>query len=174
MKRSIGWIALGGFVVSLVVHVAAILGADVQERFPFTWILHLGMFIVFVPTVLAVRRQPGRGNIMALLGTFPPWARVVTPLLFAYVIVNFGIFMVGSADGTPALHEGKYVLHRRGEVVREISTTEFHERNAAVLRGFSGHWLLFYFVPFVFFAARREAENPATSAEGSHRLEIRD
>lgn len=174
MKRSIGWIALGGFVVSLVVHTAAILGTDVQERFPFIWILHVGMFIVFVPMVLAVRKQPGRGNIMALLGTFSPWAGVIAPLLFAYVIVNFGIFMVGSADGTPALREGKYVLHHKGEVIREISATEYHERNAAVLRGFSGHWLLFYFVPFVFFAARREAGNPAASAQDSYRRELQD
>lgn len=163
MKRSIGWIALGGFIISLAVHAAAIVGTDVQEHLPFIWILHVGMFVVFVPMVLAVRKQPQRGNIMALLGTFPPWARILTPLLFVYVIVNFGIFMIGSADGTPALREGRYVLQRRGEVLREISATEFHERNAAVLRGFSGHWLLFYFVPLVFFAARSDAEG---STEG--------
>ncbi|MGO4703257.1 hypothetical protein [Dyella sp. 2RAB6] len=48
-----------------------------------------------------------------------------------------------------------------GQLIREISATEYAGFKAEEVRGFSGHWMVFYFVPaayFLFDLGRRRGE----------------
>ena len=49
MPRMLGIIALIGFILSLAAHIAALCGVAVAEHIPFIWLLHVGVFAVFVP-----------------------------------------------------------------------------------------------------------------------------
>ncbi len=154
------WIAntaLVGFLLALAVHVAALYGIDVSSRLPFIWLLHVGIFIVFIPTVLSMEKtigkKPSPKDIFARL---PRWVTGLGISLFAYTLINFMVFTTTSEGGTPVMENGKYLLENHGKLIRELSASEYKELMANVTRGFSGHWLLFYFFPLAWFKFRIE------------------
>ena len=132
LRVSLG-VGIVGFLASLAVHVATLVGAAVSEA---AFVLHAGVFVAFVPVVfglvgLAKRRGIGPRDRMAtlaflvgLLRALPTWQKVVLAVLFVYAGVNVGLAF---GDGLGA--------------------------GGSFLRGFSGHWLLFYAVSAVLAAA---------------------
>lgn len=117
-----------GLILSLWVHIGALTGQRVAP-FPFFIGLHLGIFVVWIPAVLAARRLAGtlnRPDIWKIvLRGCPDWLRYLVYGFFGYAIVNFLFFMTtapfkGSGADTPA----------------------------TVWRGFSGHWMAFYSAAF--------------------------
>ena len=147
-------LALAGFLLSLLVHVLSLAHVDVMSRVPAVWGLHFGVFAVFIPFVLALSKQKREGRrltaseMRALLPAPYAWIAV---LLFVYVIVNFALFMAATGHGNAVARDGKYLLMDHGSVERELSADEYARMQANVLRGFSGHWMLFYFLPFAYF-----------------------
>jgi hypothetical protein len=118
-----------GFVLSVAAHVMALAGV----AFPgggLVWGLHIGIFVVWIPTVLVgnrVTRDSKRTDFWktALVGC-PVWMRRALPILFIYAIFNFILFIAG---------------------------TSTHPKPAGptppwVVRGFSGHWMVFYGAAF--------------------------
>jgi hypothetical protein len=91
----------------------------------------------------------------------PRWARYTAKVFFAYAIINFALFFFLSRGGTPDVRDGKYVLHNHGTVIRELSEDEYELQNAYILRGFSGHWMIFYLIPALYFWYRKD--EPALS-----------
>jgi hypothetical protein len=155
MNSVFAGLALGGFLLALVSHVASLWGIDVQSQVPAVWLLHLGVFIVFIPMVFQLRSTNSKEDRYAMFRGLPGWAGAAIALLMAYAVLNFFLAFSGAADGSPAIQNGAFVLQQKGRLVREISEAEYHARQATVLRGFSGHWLIFYFVPFTHFALRK-------------------
>lgn len=51
MSLLLGVASLIGLTLAAAVHVAPIAGVDVAERVPAVWLLHLGVFAVFIPFV---------------------------------------------------------------------------------------------------------------------------
>ena len=120
-----------GFLASLVSHVYALLGLDgpLGDR---TMLLHVGIFIVWIPAILASRRLvrdvPQKDMWKATLRGCPEWMRYAFYGLFGYTFLNFALFMFrGAGRSTPG-----------GGGAAAPS----------VVRGFSGHWMLFYFAAF--------------------------
>jgi len=114
-----------GLLVSLWVHIGAVMGKRVAPE-AFFWMLHIGIFVVWIPAVLISQRLVGSVNRkdfwkVALKG-LPTWVRYVMYAFFAYAVVNFLLFMNNAPTGHS--NEGP---------------------PAAVWRGFSGHWMVFYF-----------------------------
>jgi hypothetical protein len=121
-------LAAVGFVLSLIVHVTALFGIP-SPLGEFSWLLHMGIFVVWLPTVIVSNRRVKDSRQkdfwkVALRGC-PQWMKRLTQLCFIYAIINFILFMIfdiaggganGSEDGTPP----------------------------GILRGFSGHWMAFY------------------------------
>lgn len=89
----------------------------------------------------------------------PRWVAVIGAGLFVYSMVNFLLFALHSAGGNPVLQQGKYLLMNHGKLIREVTASEYAALRTNELRGFSGHWLLFYFVPAAYFLfwKRKEA-----------------
>ena len=83
--------------------------------------------------------------------TMPTWARYAVKAFFAYALINFVLFIVLSKGGAAEERDGKYVLQNHGKVIRELSEEEYELQEAYVIRGFSGHWMIFYLVPALFF-----------------------
>ncbi|HTN84849.1 MAG TPA: hypothetical protein VL242_14210, partial [Sorangium sp.] len=98
---------------------------------------------------------PGSGSLRArvdlssLARFFPRWVPVVAAALFVYTFINFQ----ATASRGP---KGGF---RRAA----IAAPPTHEQNVYEIRGFSGHWLLFYALPTLFFVyappAPRRPEN---------------
>lgn len=118
-----------GFVLSVAAHVVALAGLPIpggQAVFG----LHVGIFVVWFPTVLVsirTTRFADRNDFwnVALSGC-PAWMRNAFYAVFAYAIVNFVVFMFASSTG------GR-------PPVKSL---------ASEVRGFSGHWMVFYAAAF--------------------------
>jgi hypothetical protein len=117
----LAWI---GLTLSVLSHVAALLGTE-GPLGDYSWFLHIGIFVVWLPTVLVAARMSAdfkrKDMWKATLRGCPPWMKYMMYGFFGYAFVNFAIFMLiapkqGSAGPMPP----------------------------AVVRGFSGHWMAFY------------------------------
>jgi hypothetical protein len=117
-------IALAGFIASLLAHIAGYAGIDHPLGFD-PWPLHGGIFLVWVPAVLAAqnlsRDFPQKDMWKATLRGCPKWIRYMLFGLFGYAFLSFFAFFI-STGNSPS--------------------------EASTIRGFSGHWLLFYFAAF--------------------------
>ncbi|QCP52183.1 hypothetical protein FAZ95_23655 [Trinickia violacea] len=156
MNRFIAGVAAIGLALSVIVHGASLLGVDVPTSFPLVWGLHVGIFIVFVPAIISARKRFGaRPTLADFRMAFPTWVQVFTISLVVYTVLNFYFSLLG-ISGNPAIKAGQYVLENHGRVVRSLSAAEFTSLRARVTRGFSGHWMLFYFLALAYFAFCRD------------------
>jgi len=97
------------------------------------FLLHLGIFVVWVPLVFLANRtmpKPGRGNMDHLFAELPKWMRVAAGTLFVYALLNFAWFIYCTRQ------------YPRHGVPFSVE-----------LRGFSGHWMMFYGVAAAGFVA---------------------
>jgi hypothetical protein len=152
LRYGLGVVALVGFLLSLVVHVQALMGIDVASPIPSVWLLHVGIFIVFLPFVLLSRKDfAGNRSWFGMAKGLPLWVAVLGGGIFIYALVNFALFMLHTEGGNPTFENGKYLLMEHGKLIREITGTEYSAFKVNEVRGFSGHWLVFYFVPAAYF-----------------------
>jgi hypothetical protein len=150
LMRFFGALAVIGFILSAIVHGLTLLGVDVEQRFPLVWLLHLGIFIVWIPTVILFRRnRASKKNDPSKWTTQgePRWMRLAPGILFAYLCFNaLFTYFVLKQDTTPGEVNGEKVLKDHGRVIRKLTDEEYHSRQAYEVRMFTGHWLLFYWV----------------------------
>ncbi len=113
-----------GLVLSFASHVAALLGLE-GPLGAFTPVLHFGIFVVWLPAILAMNRltkNVARKDLWkAALRGAPAWMRNMTYGFFGYALFNFALFMFLAPKGGGA-----------GPMPPQI------------VRGFSGHWMAFY------------------------------
>ena len=119
-----------GFVLSVAAHLASIAGVSIPGG-QMIWLLHVGIFVVWFPTVFIasrIMRGERRQDLWkVMLSGCPAWMRLAAKVLLAYIIVNFVYFIATSGRGG----------HYSGDPP------------PSVIRGFSGHWMLFYGVAFM-------------------------
>ena len=152
MNRFLGFTALTGLVLSAIAHVCALAGVNVAEQVPFVWLLHIGIFVVFLPFIFSSRKILGKQPSLADMRVLVPGRVYAVGLaIFIYAIVNFILFAAATQGGNPVIEAGQYLLKSHGRLIRELSFAEYEALRANELRGFSGHWLFFYFVPFAYF-----------------------
>ena len=157
MRRALSIFALIGFLTSLFVHLITFFGIDPSKHVPWVWVLHLGIFVVFIPMVFFQGMASRKDFWNKIFAALPRWAGYTIKAFFAYAIINFALFFFLSRGGVPDVRDGKYVLHSHGQVIRELSENEYEWQKAYVVRGFSGHWMIFYLVPALVFLYRDES-----------------
>lgn len=158
MKKFLFYFAITGWTLGLLVHVLSLTGFDVTEKFPFVWVLHLGIFVVWLPTILDLRKneefkayQQSRmlnkmnpfGFIKIVFKQTPTWFTALAIGGFFYATINFMLVMT-SHPGVPDIKNGQYILHNHGHLIKTLTAYEYHHFKASEIRGFSGHWLAFY------------------------------
>jgi hypothetical protein len=115
--------ALVGFLTSLYVHIGTWFG---QILLPEVWQLrlHIGIFVPFLAAILLAPRKPRRRRDGGFaLDGFVGAAMIV---VFVYAMANFVLFLLNTA------------------------LNHSHATRLQEWRGFSGHWMLFYFWSFGF------------------------
>lgn len=141
--RPLAIIASIGFVLSIIVHSATFLDIDLIRRFPWVMWLNFGMFVVFPPLLFSTDNKiQNRDEIwQKIMASMPLWAKIMMGVSFVYAFVyafiNLTLSIILSGSGNATLEDGRYLL-----------------------RGFSGHWMIFYLIPALFFGLPRdEGEN---------------
>jgi hypothetical protein len=160
MRKFLFYFAATGWTLGLTAHLLSIADIDVQEKVPYIWILHIGIFIVWLPTIFDLRKnedlkayqKAGMLNSLNPFGVFkvifkntPNWLKMIAIIGFYYAFVNFVylVFMTSSV-GTPDIKDGQFTLQDHGQFIRTLTSREYHHYKAAEMRLFSGHWIAFY------------------------------
>jgi len=174
LKKYFFYTSLSGWIISLFVHLVAISGYDIETRFSYIWILHIGIFIVFIPALIVLAKyktetiiekgaKANRKRTIYMLKKFikstPNWLLFIAFGGLVYAFFNF-LFFMSSQHGTPELKDGQYFLQSHGNFIGNISEQEYHLIKANIVRGFSGHWIAFYgFATAVLFPYKKTTEN---------------
>lgn len=125
-------VAAAGFLASVICH---ILGwCHVNPSWGNSvFVLHVGIFPLWIPLCLLgnrVARQGGyRSNCDPLLNELPSWVSAAIAGLFTYALLNFAYFFICTFQYSK--HDVPFYLE---------------------LRGFSGHWMVFYGIAAAGFA----------------------
>jgi len=135
-------LALAGFTLSLLAHILSFFNVDIQSEYPYVWLLHIGIFVVFIPAIIFQKK--GQNN--DIFKSIPLNLKTLVTVLFIYAFFNFffTIFVLKQGGCNPVSENGTYYLKNKGHIVREISETEYEKQRAYDVRLFSGHWMLFY------------------------------
>jgi len=170
-SKYLSYIALTGLIAGLIVHISAILGIDVSAQFPFVWILHLGIFIVWIPSIIKLiilqtstpgfRENKNKFKMYKLIfdNASKPLL-IVAAFFFVYAFINFFLFSSYSDGGGPSIIDGQYVLQNHGNIIKNLTFEEYQRYQANELRGFSGHWMAFYSLAFaLLFPKNAQSEN---------------
>jgi len=141
------WISFSALVlaVSLVVHLSTFCGVDPMAAIPGVMFIHVAIFPPFFAAIIYTNKANRESGLKQerIFKFAPSWMRTMTGAFFAYAIVNFIVFLFLVEGGSPEQRDGKYFLANHGHVIRQLSEAEFHRMQAYVVRGFSGHWMLF-------------------------------
>jgi hypothetical protein len=132
-------------VVSLIVHLSTFSGIDPMETIPGVMLIHLVIFPPFIAAIVyanKANRESGYSQEQVLKFA-PKWMQAMAGFFFVYAIVNFIIFLILVHGGGPEKRDGKFFLADHGHIIRQLTEPEFHQMQAYVVRGFSGHWMLF-------------------------------
>jgi hypothetical protein len=158
MKKYLFYLALTGWILGLLVHILSLADIDVTETVPFVWLLHIGIFVVWLPVILDLKKneelqeyqQSGMLNRINPVGFYkiifretPTWMAIFVVAGFFYALFNFMLFFA-SQGGTPSIKDGQYILQNHGQLIKTLTEQEYHHYKANEVRGFSGHWILFY------------------------------
>jgi hypothetical protein len=115
----------------------------------FFWILHIGIFVVWFPAVLVAQRTAGNVNRkdswkIVLRGT-PEWMRYMVYGFFGYAVINFLLFVAKAPTGSGGTNPP-----------------------AVVWRGFSGHWMAFYFAALAILSSAASGEQERWECPNGH------
>jgi hypothetical protein len=148
-----------GLAVAAAVHLGTYVGRGLDPDHPLFWLLHVGLFPPFFVFVFRLRAWTSarRGAFglkqqalrwRELLPYFPAWVIALVSLLFFYTMANF-LLSIGH-------------LPTKGSGVPLTGAQSVY-----MVRAFSGHWLLFYALPALFFTfVPQDARPISASADG--------
>lgn len=142
------WTAGVGFALSLLAHLLAMRGINLGSLFPPIWFLHVVIFAVWVPTIVIVACMSPRptGNDFWKVATrhSPLWMRALCILLIPYAVINFMMAADADSGGAP-----EAVVEQTADATDQMDEPIVAEPKAntwPAIRGFSGHWMIFYMV----------------------------
>ena len=155
-QKTLYYIAISGLTLGLIVHLTALIADyDLRQVVPFLWILHIGIFVVWIPMVLLLK---GKDELQQFYNYYnfnqseyfkiifkntPTWLKIIAFGGMGYAGLNFILFIV-SQPGSPSIENGKYILSNHGQLISILTKKEYLHYLANETRGFSGHWIAFY------------------------------
>jgi hypothetical protein len=156
VRMAVGIVAFLVFLVTLGVHIAAVAGTDVETAWPDVWLLHYGVFPIFLIAMLFATRAGGarRRTFLEVVYHMPVYARLLAGAAFIYALANFVLIVPGTGFGNSVVKDGQYSFVDHG-VVRVVTEEQFHAMRALKIRGYSGHWLFLYFVSAIYLLTGR-------------------
>jgi hypothetical protein len=130
---------LAGTAIAAFIHLETYFGLSIDPSDPLFFMVHLAVFPLFITFIWRAQRWLGKRSWFAasepshwreLLKFFPLWVYPVGLALFVYTFANFLLSIQHLPEHSSGL---------TGPQARYL------------VRAFSGHWLLFYSIPTIFF-----------------------
>src|SRR5690349_3619001 len=145
--KALAAVAAIGFGLSAAAHLLSFCAIDLGKIFPAVWLLHVGIFVVWIPAVLISRKLIAQTNRKdswkAMSAWAPPWMGKLCGVLFAYAFFNFFFtLLVLKKSGSPGIVNGEKVLQSHGRIIQKLSEDEYRRHQAYDIRVFSGHWMV--------------------------------
>ena len=131
-KRRLTLLAWLGFGTSVFVHFSTYLTSTYHAYFAGSFLLHIGIFFVFIPMVMSIPRE--QNNLTYIAKQLPRWAGILLLACGIYTFINWFSFINLSEGGGPSIIDGQYVLQNHGQIIREITETEYEQFNFTVYR----------------------------------------
>ena len=146
-RMATGIVAFLLFLIALGVHAAAAAGIDIETDWPNVWLLHYGIFPIFLIAMLFATGLGGlrRRKFLEIVYHMPVYARLLAGAALVYALANFVLIVPSTGYGNAVVKDGQYSFVNHG-VVRVVTKDQFHAMRALQIRGFSGHWWFLYFV----------------------------
>jgi hypothetical protein len=123
---------------------------DVQEKYPWVWVLHIGIFFVWIPAIRELKRYQASQRKRRIFDIYrliflntPAWLAYIAVGSFIYMVINSFVYIL-TPHGSPGIINGQWVLHNHGHIVKALTEYEYHDAEAGVIRFYSGGWLGFY------------------------------
>ena len=153
-----------GLFMATVIHASTFTSFSMSPTNPLFWIMHIGIFPLFIPMVLGLRKwsevssgplgfKTSRLRWRELLAYLPPWSVRLGAILFAYAMLNFFLSVSHLPSGGHA--SAATIIAMDPEQARYL------------VRAFSGHWLLFYAVPTLYYLCIPPSATPANADQGA-------
>ena len=127
-----------GFIASVLAHVVALGGVDLEEISPAIRFLPVGIFLVWIPVVMLQKSLPPEASWKAR-GP-PKWLGLLMIYAFAFLFVSKALL----SDGEVYHEHGKYVVKSHGNVTRQISEAEYHRHQRYDAAAVTGIGMPFY------------------------------
>lgn len=155
IKKILFFLAVTGWALGVTVHLLSLADVDVARKAPYVWLLHMGIFVVWIPAVFELRKDKeiqayqqsngaNRGSSLKIIfRNTPAWLRTIAIGGFIYALINFLLFAI-SQQGSPDIRDEQYFLQSHGHFIRNLTEQEYQHYKANEVRGFSGHWIAFY------------------------------
>jgi dolichyl-phosphate-mannose--protein O-mannosyl transferase len=156
-------ISLIGFSITLIIHLLTFVGVGLFAiTSQLAVVMFIGAFGVFVLMAFGSLNlnldysrsyEAYQNNWRKILAPIPIWGQRLITICGIYVFINFNLtFMVGPIGlGQVISENGRYYLKADSKIVRELSVDEYHRHQIYVIRGWSGHLMIFYLLPGLFF-----------------------
>ncbi len=152
--------AAAGFLLAAALHLASFLPLPPALGESLTLALLASAFALLVTVFARIRRAGAPTRLVGrfriydwrpLVALIPPPMRWLTMAMLLYAMMNFGLSMLQGGGVTAAVEDGRYFLTAPGAERREVMREEYDAHRRVATRLFSGHLLLFYLVPLVYF-----------------------
>lgn len=182
MSRVFLTLSTAGFVLSAVLHLLSFTtAAPVSDDWP-VLVLFAAAFVPLAGMIVRLRaagmpmREWRRFRVYdwrALAARLPGGVRWLFAGMGMYVIMNLLLSLVLVGGTSASASGGKFYLAEGSGVPREVSREEYEAVRRVTVRLLTGHLLLFYLVPLVYFRFIEGAPNPGTSRQEATRARRR-
>lgn len=164
------FLAALGLMLSTAANVSTFFGAEPQKQWPGLFLLHVGVFVVFVPAITAGKKSNKNktSSWREALGPAPAWMRWLLVTIVIYAPLNMLAFAIACGMGGPEKRpDGTYALMSHGRVIREISAAEYHRAVGFEFRFMSGWWMMFYGVALLLLVSEINRQKAGANRAGA-------
>jgi hypothetical protein len=163
-RKVIAVVSFCGFLTSSIIHFLAVFGINLIRS---DWVMILFHFGMFIPMFLMIQSFQKEQKLYKLTENgdywkcffqpMPKWIKYLLYITVGYVALNFFFMLPYISQVKTAIVKEKYVLvpvksgNPPQNIIKEITQQEYEQQNSYHTRSFSGHWLLFYLMPTLFF-----------------------
>jgi hypothetical protein len=147
MRKLVALISALGLAASVAFFIASFFGATMTMAKP-EILLHLGIFALFVPTVVIERSAIRRNTFFwtDFARSRPDWVMTGIKLLSLFFVVVFVLLLILTHAASPEIQNGDYVLDSHGKIVGLLTRAEYLFLKGWELRFIASAWMFAYFV----------------------------
>jgi hypothetical protein len=146
LRRCLAIIAASGLAASLIVYALSFVGTTMDEMFRWAVLLTVGVFVLVIPMYAVEYSAIKNSKFLwdAIWRGLPKWAVRATQIAFLFFAAHFVLFLIQSHAASPKIINGEYVLSNHGQIVKELTESQYKWLKGSELRLFATGWLSFY------------------------------